>query len=618
THPTPWPTTSHPRRAAISSFGISGTNAHVIIEQPPPPAAAEPVEDTGPVPWLLSAHTPEGLRAQARRLSDHLAADPGLDLPSVARTLATGRAALTHRAAAVPSGPGELREALDAVADGRHHPAVTRGEVNGVPRTAYLFTGQGSQHPGMGRDLYRTYPVFAAALDEACAALDPHLDRPLRDILFSDPGTPDAASLHETRHTQPALFAMETALFRLLGHAGPPPRALLGHSVGSIAAAHVAGVLSLDDAATLVTARGRLMQALPAGGAMASLSLSEADAAALLDGEVSVAAVNGPRSTVVSGAEDAVLGVMERAAAGGAKVRRLTVSHAFHSSLMDPMLADFHAVVAGLTFAAPRIPIVSDHTGTFAGAEELASPGYWVRHVREPVRFADGVRALAGSGIDLYVEVGPDAVLSSMAAQTLPDARTVPVLRRDLPEPVAFTRALAALHVSGTPVDWGRLLPPAGRDVPVELPTYPFQRTRHWLDVPASTRPAAGLDTTGHPLLTAAVDLADADGTVFTGRISPRTHPWLAGHVIAGTTLLPATALLDLALTAGRHTGTPVVEELTLLAPMPIPEDAALQLQVTVAATDQDDRRTVSVHSREESGTWTLHASGVLTPAAGP
>ncbi|MEU8517902.1 beta-ketoacyl synthase N-terminal-like domain-containing protein, partial [Kitasatospora sp. NPDC048722] len=622
---TAWPAHDRPRRAAVSSFGISGTNAHVILEQAPALAEApttEPVAPpTRPVPWLLSGHTPEALRAGADRLARHLAERPAEPLADIARTLATARTPQAHRAWFVAEERTEVLDALGALATGES--AGTPAQP--APRIAFLFTGQGSQRAGMGRELHAAHPEFAAAFDTACAALDPHLDRPLRDIVFADEGTPEAALLHQTRYTQPALFALETALHRLLEHWGVRPDAVLGHSIGSIAAAHAAGVLSLPDAAALVAARGRLMQELPPGGAMVALSLDEETTAGLLTGlggAAGTAALNGPRATVVSGTEDAVREVAARAAELGAKVRRLTVSHAFHSPLMEPMLDDFRKVVAGLDFHAPHIPMVSDLTGRIATAEELASPEYWVRHVRDTVRFADGLRALDEDGIGGYLELGPDAVLATMAADTLPDALLLPALRRDRPEPRALPQALAALHTAGAAVDWAAYFAHHDGYRP-ELPTYPFQRDRYWLDVPQAPTGdlgRAGLGAADHPLLGAAVELADGSGTVHTGQLSLRTQPWLADHRILGSALLPGTALLELALHAGLRAGSPTVTELTLHAPLAIPEEGAVQIQLTVGAPDEEGGRSVTIHSREDGAEapWTLHASGALTAAAPP
>ncbi|MEU5404406.1 type I polyketide synthase, partial [Streptomyces sp. NPDC005963] len=612
-------------RAAVSSFGISGTNAHIILEHTPQPTATEdstgtesdaaPVApDEEPQPWLLSAHTPEALRAQADRLHHHLESLPDdTSSAAVAHALATRRGALDHRVSFAAAGRDEALSALRQLAD--EGPLGARETSPQLPRLAFLFSGQGSQRAGMGRELHHRHPVFARAFDAACAALDPHLGRSLSEIVFGD----DGELLDRTAYTQPALFALQTALYRLMESVGVTPDRVAGHSIGSITAAHVAGVLSLADAATLISARGRLMQALPAGGAMVALSLDEPTTAALIAGHesvASIAAVNGPRSTVVSGAEEAIADITARAVEQGAKTRRLTVSHAFHSPLMEPVLAEFRTVLAGLEFHAPNLPVVSDLTGGVATAEELSSPDYWTRHLRETVRFADALRTLETAGSTVYLELGPDAVLSTMAVDTLPTAPLFTLLRRDRPEGTTVAGALGELWATGVEVNWTQWFAaadPAVRD----LPTYPFQRERYWLDARAADKgdvTTAGLDTADHPLLGAAVELADGSGTVHTGRMSLRTHPWLADHALSGAVVVPGSALLDLALYAGEAIGAPTVEELTLRSPLVIPPDGAVQLQLTVGADDGEGHRPITIHARpaDADEPWAEHASGAL------
>ncbi|MFF5604609.1 type I polyketide synthase, partial [Streptomyces noursei] len=622
-----WPETGRARRAGVSSFGISGTNAHVVLEQPTGAAlraaarTTRPVEELPAAPWALSAKTPEALRAQAARLLAHVEAHPELRPVDVSHSLVATRTAFDHRAVVLGTDRTEALRALAALAVGQTDPVAVTGKA-GTGRTAFLFSGQGSQRLGMGRVLYERFPAFAEALDTVLTVLDAELGHPLRDVIWGE----DAQLVDRTGYTQPALFAVEVALFRLLASWGIAPDFVAGHSIGEIAAAHVAGVLSLADACRLVVARAVLMQSLPEGGAMLAVEATEDEVLPLLTDDVSIAAVNGPTSVVVSGHEGAALAVAEHFADQGRRTTRLRVSHAFHSPLMDPMLDDFRAVVDGLTFTAPALPVVSNLTGTIATGTDLRTADYWVRHVREAVRFADGIRTLADHGVTTLVELGPDSVLSAMAQESAPDgAATVPLLRKDRPEEQAVIAALCHLRVLGVDADWPAAF--AGVDaVRVDLPTYAFQHRWFW---PAArpARPddvrAAGLAAAEHPLLGAAVQLPD-DGVLFTGRLALRSHPWLADHTVLGTILLPGTALVELAVRAGDETGCGHLEELTLAAPVTLPEDGATLLQVHVGAADETGRRTVTVHARPDDsadGTWTLHATGVLTaeaPAAAP
>ncbi|WP_425580194.1 type I polyketide synthase [Streptomyces polychromogenes] len=633
TEPVDWtPGPERVRRAGISSFGVSGTNAHVIIEQPPveSPAPAEARPEPRPVPWLISASGPEALREQAARLLDHIEQHPYLEPADVARSLATSRAALEHRAAVL----GTLREdflpalralaANDAATAGDSAITGTAGSRSG---TAFLFSGQGSQRLGMGRELYEAFPVFADAFDAVCARVDGYVDRPLREVVFGG----DAGLLERTEFAQPALFAVEVALFRLVESWGVRPDFLAGHSVGEFAVAHVAGVFSLEDAVKLVVARGRLMQALPAGGVMVAVEASESEVRELLagsEGEAGIAAVNGPSSVVLSGAEGAVSQVVAKLVAEGRRTKALTVSHAFHSPLMDPMLGDFRKTLESVSFGSPALPVVSTLTGAVVSAEEFCSVDYWVSHVREAVRFADAVEALAVEGAGAFLEVGPGGVLTALAASVLDGDRTaVAVLRGDRPEETAVLTAVAHLHVQGTPVDWTAVL--AGRGARrVDLPTYAFQHDRYWLETgtAAGDLAGAGLGSAGHPLLGAAVALAEGEGLVLTGRLSLSAQPWLAQHQVMGAALLPGTALVDLAIRAADETGCDRVEELTLQAPLVLPAQGAVRIQVTVAGPDETGRRNVSVHSRPDGtgpegtvpdGPWTAHATGVLAPPAG-
>nr|WP_323187480.1 polyketide synthase [Streptomyces sp. NBC_01275] len=610
-----WPATGEPRRAGVSSFGFSGTNAHVIVEQAPqtaevPEAMLEPV-DGSVVPWVISAGSESALVAQAGRLRSFVARRPGVRPVDVAFSLATERGVLEHRAVVVGADREELLAGLDA---------VVPVEAPGAGRAAFLFTGQGAQRLGMGRELARTFPVFARVLDEVLGVLEPLVagSGVLRDVMWGE----DVDVLARTEFAQPALFALEVALFRLLESWGIRPDMVAGHSIGEIAAAHLAGVFSLEDACVLVAARGRLMQRLPSGGAMAAVEAGEDEVRGLLAGrehEVGVAAVNGPASLVVSGVEAAVGEIVTELAARGARTRRLTVSHAFHSPLMEPMLDDFRAVLEGLRFTAPTLPFVSAVTGAVVG-EEIASPEYWVRHVRDAVRFSDAVGVLHAQGARVFVEVGPDAVLAGLVGQCLQDVASVPVLRRDRDEVRSAMTAVGRLHTAGTAVDWAAVLPAAHR---VELPTYAFQRERYWLDAPVGTGDvtAAGLDSPGHGLLGASVALAEGDGVLLTGRVSLASHAWLADHAVHGVVLVPGAALVELALRAGEEVGCDRLEELTLQTPLVLPEAGGVQVQVVVHGVGEGGVREVGVYSRLEvaggGGVWTLHGSGVLGSGGG-
>ncbi|MFD0906015.1 type I polyketide synthase, partial [Actinomadura sediminis] len=629
TEPVPWPETGRPRRSGVTSCGISGTNVHIILERPADPAdpaegeRPEPVGPERPVALPLSARTPAALRTRARELAAHLRARPGgspRDLADLRHALAA-RQAFDHRAVLVGADRASLAESLDLLAAGEDAPgAVLGGPVPGG--VAFMFGGQGAQRPGMCRGLYAASPVFAAALDDVCRHFEPHLDRPLTEVMFDDA---DAGPLDRTEYAQPALFASEVALYRLLERHGLRPGHLIGHSVGEIAAAHVAGVFDAADAAAFVAARGRLMQGMPEGAMLAVDAAEDEVRAALdgLDGRVSVAAVNGPAATVVSGDADAVTGLADRWAREGRRTRRLAVRRAFHSAHVDAVAAELRRVLAGLTFAEPEIPVVSNLTGDVSA--DLCSPGYWVRHAREAVRFHAGLRTLHERGVTTFLEVGPTPVLTATARRDPVggDAGAfVPVLR-DGPEPHAFATALARAHVRGLPVRWepDGAAPPPPRPGPADPPTYPFERERFWLAPraggAAGTPGAAG--ETGHPLLTSRIDLDDG-GALFLGRVSARSQPWVLDHRVLGEVVVPGTTWIEAAGWAGRAAGAPRVVELTHERPLVLAGDRAHDVQLRVGAPDPGTgERTLTLRCRPADAAgrpWTGLAAGMLAPAA--
>ena len=601
----PWPDAGRPRRAGVSCFGLSGTNAHLIVEQAPPADDDAPgQEPAGPFALPLSARTADELAELAARLRDRLTEDPSLDLRDVAVTLATGRSRFGYRAVALGAGRAELVAALSAVADGRPAPGAVTGQAAPVD-TAFLFTGQGSQRPGMGQELYRQFPVFARALDAVCAELDRHLDRPLREVMWAEPGSAAAALLDRTEYAQPALFAIEVSLHRLVTACGLAPGRLAGHSIGEYAAAHVAGVLDLPDVATLVAARGRLMQAAPAGGAMVSIRASEDEVSAGLPTGVSIAAVNGPASVVISGDAERVAEFAAELRARGRTGRPLAVSHAFHSPLMDGVLDELRAVAATVTLRTPGTPIVSTVTGEQAGTE-LCDPEYWVRQTRDPVRFAAAVSALDRAGTTAYLELGPDSVLAVAASESLAgEVTSLPTLRGGHAEPETLLAALAQLYARGCDVDWRPVLP-AGRLV--DLPTYPFARQRYWLQASHGTDlETAGLAGASHPLLGARTDLADGASLVLSTRLSTEDTPWLADHQVRGDVVLPGAALIEIALHAAELAGGSGIAELTMESPVVLPAGSAVTLQVLAG---RDDALTVYSRPAGTDEPWVRNATG--------
>ncbi|MDT7845854.1 type I polyketide synthase [Streptomyces justiciae] len=598
--PRPWPHGDRPRRAAVSSFGIGGTNAHLILEEPPSQAAVG-VENrlVAAAPWLVSGGDEAGLRAHAAKLAETLADVTDEDALDVAFSLATTRTPLTHRAAVLGDSTAELLAGLRRLAAGEDSTGLLRGTVRGTPKLALLCAGQGTQRAGMGRELAAAFPVFDAAFTEVCELFDPLLDRPLREVIDD----PDDDLLDRTDYAQPALFAFEVALHRLLAEWGVRPDYLVGHSIGELAAAHLAGVFSLADTVRLVAARGRLMAALPEGGAMVSVRAPEAEVARRLTetpGRVAIAAVNGPTSVVVSGDEDAVTAL---AASLDGRSTRLRVSHAFHSPLLEPMLAEFRAVAETVTYRRPSVPVVSTVTGR-PEPDALATADHWVRQVRETVRFADAVNWLAEAGVTAFVEAGPAAALSVAAEGcVVSESGSVFTSCADAQGTLA---ALAALQVHGVPVDWRSVYAGSGARRRA-LPTYPFQRQRYWLH--AVRHPVAA----GHPLLSEAQPDADGPGVRHAGVLSAVRQSWLADHVIGGRVLLPAAAFAELACHAAGASGPVRLAELAFREPLVLPESEPVRMQVVTGGPDEAGNRPVAVWAREGE-TWTRHATATIAP----
>ena len=629
--PQPWPAKDRPRRGGVSSFGIGGTNAHIVVEEAPARRPAERDEPAAPLPptlpFLVSGFTDTALREQAEALHRHLGMNIQDRLVDVAYSLATTRSQLRKRLVLLARDKSDLLDQLGSYARSGEVPpgGVRSGDRTEDPRLALLFTGQGSQWPGMGKDVYAAYPVFRAAMDEIAAHFT-ELDRPLLEVMWADPDSADAALLHRTDFTQPALFTLEVALWRLWHSWGVRPELMIGHSIGELAAAHVAGVFDLADACRLVAARGRLMQELPpSSGAMASVEADGAEAEAAvrelgLAGQVDLAGLNTPTQTVVSGDADAVRALVAHFAEQGRRVKELTVSHAFHSHQMDGMLARFGAVAETVAFHPPTIALVSSLTGELAGPGELERAEYWVRQVRHAVRFSDGIATLHREGVNAFLELGPAPVLSGMGASCLAEETGlawVPSLDPGKDGSSVVQRALAELHVRDVPIDWSGWFAPFGGAM-VALPTYAFQRERFWFDPVTPRSVGAGLDDTAHPLLGGAVRIAGTEMSVFTTVVASDEPAWLQDHQIMGTVLMPGTAFLEVMRAAGdaAEPGDWEVADVDFLFPMVFTRGTPLRLQATVGP-ESDGGRPVQVYSAPDrvDGEWQLHAEGRIVPA---
>ncbi|KMS67288.1 beta-ketoacyl synthase, partial [Streptomyces leeuwenhoekii] len=629
----PWPRGDRPRRAGISSFGASGTNAHLIVEEAPaedtPPAAEHPPYD-GALPWVVTAATAASLAAQAQRLVEYVETTDGVSPAAVAGTLATGRAVLGERAVVVAASADETLTGLRALARGETAPGLVTG--SGTPgKVVWVFPGQGTQWTGMGRELLDTSTVFAARIAECATALERWVDWSLTDVLRGDA---DPALLDRVDVLQPACFAVMVGLAAVWQAAGVEPDAVLGHSQGEIAAACVAGALSLEDAARVVALRSQAIAAQLSGrGGMASVALSEDDAAARLApwaGRVEVAAVNGPASVVIAGDAQALDEALETLDEQGVRVRRVAVDYASHSRHVEDIRDTLAEALAGITAQTPAVPFFSTVTGEWIEDAGVVDGGYWYRNLRGQVRFGPAVTDLLDQGHGVFVEVSAHPVLVQPISEIIDrtgtgtgtDAVVTGTLRRDDGGPRRLLTSAADLFVRGVPVDWTALLPAEARSAHADLPTYAFDHQHYWLRLTDSTIDAASLGLTGadHPLLGAIVPLPHSDGLVFTSRLSLRTHPWLADHAIGGVVIVPGTVYVDLAVRAGDEFGYGVLEELVIEAPLALPEQGGVRLQVAVGAPGETGTRTVDVYSLREDAddaTWTRHATGLLSAAPG-
>ncbi|WP_327174176.1 SDR family NAD(P)-dependent oxidoreductase [Streptomyces sp. NBC_01335] len=636
----PWPETGEPRRAGVSAFGMSGTNTHIVLEQAPetePGAATEAEPEPEPargaegpaaVPLVLSARTPAALAARAAELAAYLRTGP--DTAAVARELDAGRTAFEERAVVVGSGAQELLAGLDALASGESAPGLVRGTAGGERRTVFVFPGQGSQWTGMARELLDSSPVFADSIEACARALEPWTGWSLTDVLR---GAEDAPDHDRVDVVQPALWAVMVSLAELWTSYGVRPDAVIGHSQGEIAAAYVAGALTLEDAARVVALRSRAIGALSGGGGMVSVALPRPEAEAAIapwDGRISVATVNGPSAVVVAGEPAALDEFIAAGERDGVRTRRVPVDYASHSAQVETVREELLTALAPVTPRAATVPLLSTVTGDWLDTTVMDAE-YWYTNLRQTVLFEPATRKLLAEGHDVFIEASPHPVLTSAVQETAEaadaDAVVTGSLRRGEGGTTRFLTSLAETQVHGVAVDWSPVLAgprPSLFDL-AGLPTYPFQRQRFWLEntsAQAADAPGLGLRAAGHPLLGASLRPAEGDGLLLTGRLSLRTHPWLADHTVLDRVLVPGTALVELAVRAADEAGRDTVDELVIEAPLVLPAEDALQIQVAVAAPAQDGRRAVTVHSRPQDAAdgegWTRHATGHLSRTARP
>ena len=617
---TAWPTIDGRRIGGVSSFGFSGTNVHVVLEEAPVVAPSVGQSPLRRLLFVLSAESELALQQMAALYDNAFVDTPDSELVNACFTAAVSRATHPYRAAILASTMAELREGLRALSERAAHERVRTARVTShdPTRLAFLFTGQGAQYAGMTQQLIQHEPVFREAIDRCAALLAPVIDRPLLSLL--DVNSPDAVLLDATQYTQPALFAVEYAMSRLWQSWGIVPDVVIGHSVGEYVAACIAGVFSLDDALLLVTERGRLMAALPAGGAMAAIFAPEADVApavAARGHDVSIAAINSAAQTVISGTGDAVASIAAKFFARGVRVQRLTVSHAFHSPLMDPMLDAFHQAADKVSFAPPQLRVISNVTGTVAAPDVITTARYWRDHVRAGVRFADGVRTLAALKLDVCLEVGPHPTLVAFAQETLHETGPALVgsIRKTLPPYDQLADALAVLFLAGAPVNW-RAVWSAHAARLIDLPNYPFQRERCWF-TPKAVAVAAGR-ATGHALLGARLRSSLRDVFQFEAVVQADAVPYLRDHRVAGRTILPGAAFVEMALSASQIAlgATHALQDLLITEPLVVSDDESRRVQ-TVIRTHDDAAPTFEVSSigadDADDAAWRVHARGTLT-----
>nr|WSZ17402.1 type I polyketide synthase [Streptomyces canus] len=617
-----WPELDRPRRAAVSSFGVSGTNAHVILEQAPDQESPAASPSPAVIPWLVSAKTPGALRAQAERLFGHAT----LDAAQVGHALISSRPAFIERAAVVADSPEGYSAGLKALATGQPASQLVTGTADVIGKTAFVFPGQGHQWAGMGAQLLDTEPVFAQAMSECAQALAAYVDWNLLDVIRQAEGAP---GFDRVDVVQPASFAVMVSLARLWQHHGIQPDAVIGHSQGEIAAAHIAGALSLDDAARIVTLRSQAIAEHLAGhGGMMSLPipLTEAqDRISAYHGRIEIAAVNGPTSTIVAGDADALDDLHETANEAGIRARKIPVDYASHTSHVERIQTQLTSLLNGLKPQAPKIPMYSTYQTAWLDDTTELDAAYWYNNLRHQVRFADSITALIDDDYRAFIEISAHPVLTTPVQDLLDTHADTPTvttgtLRRNDDTPTRLLTSLATLHTRGIPITW-HLAAAAHTD----LPTYPFQRKHYWLEgpTPAGDLSTSGLDSAEHPLLGAVVELPDGNGVLMTAQLSLKSHPWLADHAVSGTVLVPGAALVELAVQAGERVGAGAVDELIVETPLVVPPSGAVRLQVTAGAVDPTGRRPVTVHSRGEGGesggdsvNWTRHATGFLTGPA--